>query len=327
MRKVFSFLILLCLIVKQSYAFDDIWEGDEVTERTYSVLLDNHDEIISKGLEQLTPVNVIKNNSCHMVFVENHRSNAIYLKHSLVNYNNVKNTSIAKDSYKLEAGDIKQIAQICPEKPSKPSNYSLQISHKSVDNHARGEQGAKGFSSIHQPSNYNYWPPFQKGQRHLISQSWLINQQLDWIKSGGYKKITTHRTKESAYAVDIVMPVGTKICAAREGILKDSIEGYSNNFLYKLLGKANYAYIEHDDGTLALYAHLKKHSLTIKAGQRVKKGECFAESGNTGKSSGPHLHFAILLPQHNDQNFISIPFKFSHNNGHTFPVYLEWINR
>ena len=50
----------------------------------------------------------------------------------------------------------------------------------------------------------------------------------------------------------------------------------------------------HDDGTTAVYAHLQLDTVRVRPGQRVQRGEYIANSGNTGYSSGPHLHFVVL---------------------------------
>ena len=52
--------------------------------------------------------------------------------------------------------------------------------------------------------------------------------------------------------------------------------------------------ILHDDGTYALYAHLNTNTIRVKPGDHVQRGQYIADSGNTGYSSGPHLHFAVI---------------------------------
>lgn len=105
----------------------------------------------------------------------------------------------------------------------------------------------------------------------------------------------THTTPDSRYAVDFSVPIGTGIYAARGGIVFDVT---STNFEGGLdPGKAtaaNLVQILHDDGTFAVYAHLNWDSIRVRPGDVVARGEYIADSGNTGFSSGPHLHFAVL---------------------------------
>ena len=60
------------------------------------------------------------------------------------------------------------------------------------------------------------------------------------------------------------------------------------------LNEANFVQVLHDDGTYAIYAHLQLDTMRVRPGQRVARGEYIANSGNTGFSSGPHLHFVVV---------------------------------
>ena len=137
---------------------------------------------------------------------------------------------------------------------------------------------------------------------------------------GGHKpmKITqafkgpfSHNHQPSLYAVDIAMPVSTKIVAVKSGVVistKDdyAAAGVSSPFFFD---KANYIDIMHDDGTYAIYAHLLLGSIKVRKGQTVRAGQFIALSGNTGYSTGPHLHFAI---RYNAKGWTkSLPFKFT----------------
>jgi murein DD-endopeptidase MepM/ murein hydrolase activator NlpD len=97
------------------------------------------------------------------------------------------------------------------------------------------------------------------------------------------------------YAVDVSMPVGTDIVASRGGVVFDvasaNFKGGPNAEQYADL--ANLVRILHDDGTYAVYAHLNWNTIRVQPGDRVETGQYIADSGNTGLSSGPHLHFAV----------------------------------
>jgi len=67
--------------------------------------------------------------------------------------------------------------------------------------------------------------------------------------------------------------------------------------------------IRHDDGTLGHYCHLQKDGICVEPGQRVNAGQVIAHSGNTGFSSGPHLHFCVFKTKDGKER-VSIPIKF-----------------
>jgi len=124
----------------------------------------------------------------------------------------------------------------------------------------------------------------------------------------------SHHRQPSLYAVDIAMPVSTEITAVKDGIIistKDDypIAGVASAFF---LDKANYVDILHEDGSYSIYAHLLLGSVKVKKGQSVKAGDVIGLSGNTGYSTGPHLHFAI---RHNHKGRTnSLAFKFIQAN-------------
>jgi hypothetical protein len=126
-----------------------------------------------------------------------------------------------------------------------------------------------------------YLAPFSAGRDFPITQA--------------FPDALTHQTLDSVYAVDIAMPVGTDVLAARDGVV---FEVASDNYrggldLSRDGDAANILRILHDDGTFALYAHLNWNSIRVKPGDRVSAGQYIAASGNTGYTSGPHLHFSV----------------------------------
>jgi len=82
--------------------------------------------------------------------------------------------------------------------------------------------------------------------------------------------------------VDFITPTGTPIVASGDGtVIKASFDPAYGNFIE----------IAHNEGFVSKYAHNSK--LLVKAGQQVKRGQVISESGSTGRSTGPHLHYEI----------------------------------
>ncbi|MFI6015922.1 M23 family metallopeptidase [Streptomyces sp. NPDC051243] len=86
---------------------------------------------------------------------------------------------------------------------------------------------------------------------------------------------------------DFAVPSGTQVVAAHGGtVVKAGGNGAGDGPAY-----GNAIVIKHGNGTFSQYAHLSR--IDVKIGQVVKTGQNIARSGNTGNSSGPHLHFEI----------------------------------
>ncbi|ALV24511.1 zinc metallopeptidase, M23 family [Campylobacter iguaniorum] len=84
--------------------------------------------------------------------------------------------------------------------------------------------------------------------------------------------------------MDYAAPKGTKIYAAGDGTV---------SFAGKKGGYGNVLTINHADGYMTLYAHVNGFASGMKRGKSVKKGQLVAYVGNTGMSTGPHLHFGL----------------------------------
>jgi murein DD-endopeptidase MepM/ murein hydrolase activator NlpD len=160
------------------------------------------------------------------------------------------------------------------------------------------------------------WIPGDPASEHAPQQPYRAPFAVarDFPVSQAYPMANTHNTPNSRYAVDFVMPIGTKVYAARSGIV---FEVASTNFrggvdAEQFAAAANLVRIMHDDGTHAVYAHLNWNTIRVRPGDRVLRGEYIADSGNTGFSSGPHLHFAVL--QNTGMRLESVPVVFEGPN-------------
>ena len=111
----------------------------------------------------------------------------------------------------------------------------------------------------------------------------------------GFDGRFSHDTPDSAYALDLGVPEGTPVLAARSGVVMQVEDAFraSGKDSARFGDRANYIRVLHDDGSMALYAHLAPHSLAVRPGARVVLGQRIARSGNTGYSTGPHLHFSV----------------------------------
>ena len=140
-----------------------------------------------------------------------------------------------------------------------------------------------------------YMLPYEPGQKFKVTQ--------------GYNGKYSH-TGSNQYAIDWQMPEGTPVLAARAGIVvrvKDYSDRGGSSMAFDPYN--NYVLIRHEDGTLAHYCHLKKGGCVVHPGQEVAAGQLIAHSGNTGFSTGPHLHLCIFKTK-NGRERLSIPVHF-----------------
>lgn len=201
-----------------------------------------------------------------------------------------------------------KISMLVLEPLSSKTMFKQQNSHLKRDVYFRYVTG----NPDTKPTITTILPPFTDYQPMRISQ--------------GFNGKFSHTGRSNRYAVDISMPVGTKIIAIKEGLVirtKDDYPhaGTSSPFFFD---KANLVEILHNDGTFALYGHLLLGGVQVKVGDKVSAGQVIGLSGNTGYSTGPHLHFVI---HYNDNGEISsIPFTFLQaNNKATTPEKGAWL--
>ncbi|MDF1879928.1 M23 family metallopeptidase [Sulfurimonas sp. MAG313] len=159
----------------------------------------------------------------------------------------------------------------------------------------------KGSVDAIENKDFLYALPFHNSQR--VSQ--------------GFNGKTSHKGN-AKYAVDFAMDIGTPVYAARGGKVVELVQRHTQHGMdLSMRQYANYIIIEHSDKTLGRYFHLKQNGAKVKLADKVKQGDLIALSGNTGRTSGAHLHFVVTKAQSvgNEYKSISLPIKFVCSNG------------
>lgn len=158
--------------------------------------------------------------------------------------------------------------------------------------------------------SFTYSLPYEKGKSFLLVQAYQ-------------SKLLSHKGE---YALDFKMKRGTKICAARGGIVvevkKDSKKG---GIKPKFLSEGNHVIIKHDDGTYGNYWHLKYNGAFVNVGDTVMQGDVIALAGKTGYAAFPHLHFEVTTQFSPGQH--QIPTQFITRKGKRFLKPLHWYKR
>jgi len=147
-------------------------------------------------------------------------------------------------------------------------------------------------------SNYVYTLPFKKGNSVKVIQ--------------GYNGSFSHQNEN---AIDFGLQVGEEVFSAREGIVINAVSHHNKNCLTKDCAKFNnYILVYHNDGTFASYDHFKKNGIVVKKGDILKKNQLIGYSGNTGWSSGPHLHFVVFFQRIKDRKTLRTKFAIDTND-------------
>ncbi|MFW0753408.1 peptidoglycan DD-metalloendopeptidase family protein [Pseudomonas sp. H11T01] len=156
-----------------------------------------------------------------------------------------------------------------------------------------------------------YTPKFRYSLGDPSGAAQAYRYPLPW--RGGPFRLTqgangqySHFGVKNRYAMDIAMPEGTPIIAARGGVVVKTENAQTGRGTDP---SGNFVRVLHDDGTMGVYLHLKQGSVNVREGQRVAVGSALALSGNTGNSSGPHLHFVVQ--RNTGLGLVSIPYQFN----------------
>ncbi|MEY3159938.1 MAG: hypothetical protein RLZZ49_1418, partial [Bacteroidota bacterium] len=142
---------------------------------------------------------------------------------------------------------------------------------------------------ISQEKSYKEIEKMVKNKERLLASTPAIqplsNKDLDRVSSGfGYRIDPLYKTVKFHPGLDFTAPQGTPVYATADGVIR--VAGNLGN------GYGNHIVIDHGYSYNTLYGHL--YRLKVKRGQAVKRGEVIGYVGNTGKSTGPHLHYEVI---------------------------------
>lgn len=146
--------------------------------------------------------------------------------------------------------------------------------------------GPNDFNKYPSHENSPYMLPWEAGVARILSQ--------------GNRSFTSHRGIH-LYAWDFVMPNGSMILAARDGVVIEVEQGFS------MIGlRGNYILILHADNQISGYFHIQYKGAMVTKGDHVEQGQFIALSGMTGQTTLPHLHFVVF----NFEQTSSVPISF-----------------
>ena len=194
--------------------------------------------------------------------------------------------------------DKKQEFFVIPEKADRFKLYTIKDYTQEDKPNIRIYFRLGDFNDEEYDTEYAYTLPFEMNSEYEVTQS----------SNGGF----SHQNKHS---YDFKMPLGSAIHAARSGIVvqvkEDSNSGCGS---WECSNQGNFILIYHDDGTFAAYYHLYQNGALVNLGDSVADGQLIGYSGNTGWSTGPHLHFEVYLPVFRKDQTIRPKFKLKLNS-------------
>ena len=141
-------------------------------------------------------------------------------------------------------------------------------------------------------------PPYDPSRLYPKFQR-NANQAMMWPVDGKVSSPFGPRGKRRHTGIDIPMPPGTPIMAARDGVVAKT----GNNSTMGFRGYGNFVLVDHGNGIKTLYAHCL--NVNVQAGQHLRQGQVVATVGRTGRASTDHLHFEVRI---NDKPVNPMPY-------------------
>lgn len=189
---------------------------------------------------------------------------------------------------------------------TKPGNYTVSIKNKQgktekLPFNVKNKVYKAQYLTIKNKRKVN---PYEKDMSRILSEkkrksaakkNWLaeapvadfgtpVNGRISSIF--GLRRFFNEQARRPHSGLDIAAPQGTPIKAVESGTVTES-----GDFFFS----GNMVYLDHGQGLISLYAHM--HTITVKPGDKITKGQVIGTVGETGRVTGPHLHLAIIANQ------------------------------
>jgi len=209
-----------------------------------------------------------------------------------------------------DANNVRTVPEVLPARVVLPGRSETRALHIVATNPAAGFR--YGYKYTYMPGDYRAVP--DENARYALPFPADLKLRINQGFGGAF----SHNEPQNRYAIDIGMPEGTPVLAARDGIVMTVDNDYYGNGLDmdKYGDRANNVRIVHSDGTMAVYAHLQLESARVQVGDRVHTGQVLALSGDTGYTNGPHLHFVVQ--RNANMTMLSVPIELVGPDGKAF---------
>jgi murein DD-endopeptidase MepM/ murein hydrolase activator NlpD len=182
----------------------------------------------------------------------------------------------------LDPGERRHVVDLDVANPDRPAGYRAASSVR-VGGNPRPDPGAR------------YAFPFGGDRPRRLSQG----------LEGGPTHEGIHR-----YSFDFELPIGTPVLAARGGVVFQVQDGYGEGSTGESGERGNVVVIWHEDGTFGLYGHLRE-GICAREGEAVGAGDFLGWSGNSGYTTGPHLHFGVGIASGGSGEIETLPILFT----------------
>lgn len=220
----------------------------------------------------------------HSVTLQNHWQGPVGVEVTMEQSENAASEPALPLRTVLNPLERRQVALVFPSDRRQSSRFNV------------GYRAVPGDLNATHDNSYRYALPLPKG-----------SFQLAQGPGGSF----SHNVPQSQYAYDLAVEEGTPVVAARDGVVMQvERDFYGNGLDIDRYGdRANSVRVLHSDGSMGVYAHLQWESAMVSPGQHVRVGQQLGMSGNTGFSSGPHLHFVVQVNR--DMQLVAVPIEFA----------------